>query len=342
MALGLAFVWGAAAHAQDARDANDAGDAAAPPTADFAFIGPLPVRNFAPIQLIFLNLPFERALAVPPETFAFHLWVAESNEIATTQGQYNSNLKFETTWTVLGTRYGVAPNWEVGVDLPLISRWGGFLDPMINGVETAFGRENVERKLYPDNAWGGFQVQRGDAAVFQGGNETLEPGDLWFSAKRELHVDPQWPLLALRAGFKVPTGSTNEVNGSGKPDFGIGLAGDYRAWERLMLYMNVDLIYPIGPITDANLSLSPFMTESFGAEVALNHWITAQLHQAAYGSPMLGTGTELLSGTVVELGLGLGLRWNPHLDFQLMGIDNVSGVEQAADFTLLLATTVRP
>ena len=32
---------------------------------DYAFIGPAPAREFVPIQLIFLNLPFERAATLP-------------------------------------------------------------------------------------------------------------------------------------------------------------------------------------------------------------------------------------------------------------------------------------
>ncbi len=307
---------------------------------EFAFEGPAPVRNFEPIQLIFLNLPFERALTVPEGDFGLHLWTAESNVIATTEGRFESTLKFETNWTVFGARYGFAPDWEIGADMPFISRWGGFLDPIIDGVESLFGRENPERKLFKDNTFGGFTVQEGDITVFHGGPEAFEPGDLWISMKRQVRLDTPGPTIALRGALKIPTGNADAVNGSGEPDFGLGIAADYQVFERMMLYMNVNGIYPLGPITDANLNLNPFVTESFGAEVALTHWLTAQLHQATYTSPMHGTGTALLDAPVVELGVGLGLHCGPYLDLQLMGVDNVSGVEQSADFTLLFAANV--
>ena len=73
----------------------------------FSGYGPIPVRNFQPIQLIFLNLPFERARVQPPGHFELHLESAESNEIATNQGSIDATLKFETNRTVLGGSLGV-------------------------------------------------------------------------------------------------------------------------------------------------------------------------------------------------------------------------------------------
>src|SRR5215510_2355098 len=73
----------------------------------FTGSGPLPVRNFQPIQLIFLNLPFERAAVIPEHTLAVRLESAESNEIATNQEDVQAVLKFETNRTVLGGSFGV-------------------------------------------------------------------------------------------------------------------------------------------------------------------------------------------------------------------------------------------
>ena len=310
--------------------------------AEFDFVGPAPTRNFQPIQLIFLNLPFESAATLEPGGIALLLQSAESNEIATTQGTINSTLKFETNRTVFGVRYGAFEGWEAGVELPFISRFGGFLDPEINWVEKLFGRVNPERDLFPNNTFGAFSVQRGDTALFDAGEENFQPGDLVMSLKHELRTPSQWPRLALRAAIKAPTGDAGAVLGSGQPDFGAGIAADYRAFDRLMLYMNVDVVYPIGPITDADLTLNPFVTESFAVHFAVTQRWSAMLHQATYTSPFHGTGTRLLDGTVVELGFGLNFAYSPLFGAQLLGIENLSGVEQAADFTLLLSLVYRP
>jgi hypothetical protein len=308
----------------------------------FDFSPPVPTRNFAPLQLIFLNPPFEQAATLPAGELALLVQTAESNVIATHQGGIDATLKFEQNRTNFGVRYGLLDDLELGIDLPFISRFGGFMDPFIDWVEDAFGAQNVERGLFPNNTFGGYSVFRGDTQLFEGGEVNFQPGDLVFSGKYQLPVPQHWPRLALRGAIKAPTGDPDEVLGSGEPDFGLGAAADYEPWERLMLYGNLNLVYPVGPITDGDLTLNPIFTQSFAAHVAITQHFSAMLHQATYTSPFHGTGASLLDGTVVELGLGFAFAWSNCFDMQLLGIQNMSGVEQSADFTLMLAAQWRP
>ena len=310
--------------------------------AEFDFTPPVPTRNFAPLQLIFLNPPFERAATLPAGDLGFLASTAESNIIATHQGTIDATLKFEQNTTNFGVRYGLFDDWEVGIDLPFISRYGGFMDPIIDWVEDAFGAKNPERSLFPNNTFGGFTVDRVGTTLFQAGEVTFQPGDLFFSVKHQFQLPSEWPRLAVRGNIKAPTGNPDEVLGSGKPDFSIGGAADYSPWSRLMLYANINLIYPVGPITDGDLTLNPIFTQSFAAHLALaQHW-SVMLHQAVYTSPYHGTGASLLDGTVVELGFGLAFAWSERFGIQLLGIQNMSGVEQSADFTLMLSAQYRP
>ena len=308
----------------------------------FDFTPPVPTRNFAPIQLIFLNPPFEQAATLQHGEVGLLVQTAESNVIATHQGSIDATLKFEQNWTNFALRYGLFEDWEVGIDLPFISRYGGFMDPFIDWVEEAFGAKNVERDLFPDNTFGGYSVFQGDTLLFQGGEVTFQPGDLVFSVKRQLPLPHPWPRLALRGNIKAPTGDPDEMLGSGEPDFGLGLAGDYQPWERLMLYANLNLVYPVGPLTSADLTLNPIFTQSFAAHLAMPRHFSAMLHQATYTSPFHGTDASLLDGTVVELGFGLAFAWQQTFGAQLLAIQNMSGVEQSADFTLMLSLQWRP
>lgn len=305
---------------------------------EFTGYGPLPVRNFQPIQLIFLNLPFERAQTLRPGEFTVHLESAESNEIATNQEGIQALLKFESNRTVLGGAAGVAPGLEVGLDVPFISRFGGFLDPVLNGTEDLFGTSNPERHIFPNNSFGGFSVRRDNTVLFEGRNQQLELGDIWASAKYEVWHPQGWPLLALRGAIKAPTGRVDGVFGSGKPDFGLGVAAEQQLLDWLMVYGNLDMIYPVGPITPARLSLNPMLIEDVGAEAYVGWHVSLVLQQETYTSPIHGTGTRLLDGTVVELSAGVNWRWRPLL-FQLGAIDNISPVAPAADFTLMARLT---
>jgi hypothetical protein len=310
--------------------------------AEFDFAGPAPTRNFQPIQLIFLNPPFESAVTLEKGGIALLLESAEINEIATTQGPITSTLKFETNRTVLGAHYGLFDRWEVGIELPFISRFGGFLDPEIDWVERLFGRVNPERDLFPQNSFGAFSVVRGNTVIFQAGEENFQPGDLVFSIKHLLQTPAGWPQIALRGAVKAPTGDAGAVLGSGEPDFGAGFAADYRAFDRLMFYFNFNLVYPVGPITNADLTLNPLVTESLAIHFGLTRYFSLMLHQATYTSPFHGTHTQLLDGTTVELGFGMSFAYNPWVSAQVLGIQNLSGVEQSADFSLLLNLVYRP
>ena len=307
----------------------------------FEFLPPMPTRNFAPLQLIFLNPAFESAAVMPQGGLALQVQTAESSIIATSQGTVDATLKFEQNWTNFGARYAPFDRWELGLDLPFISRYGGFMDPAIDWIEELFGLTNSERDLFPDNTFGGYVVVRDGKALFNAGEENFQPGDMSLSVKHELALPPAWPRLALRGAIKLPTGNAGAALGSGKPDFGLGVAADYLPWERLMLYGNFNLVYPVGPITDGCLTLNPLITQSFAAHLAITRRFSAMLHQAVYTSPY-HAGSRILDGTVVELGLGLGFAWNEHLGTQLLAIQNMSGVQQSADFTLMLALDWRP
>jgi len=307
---------------------------------EFTGYGPLPLRNYQPIQLIFLGMPFERAQTLAPGTVAIHLDSAESNEIATEQGNLNATLKFETNRTVLGGAVGVLPGLEVGLDVPMISRFGGFLDPFIDSVEDFFGTKNPERNLFPNNSFGGFNVQRGNTTLFHGYDQQFELGDIWGSTKYEVWHPENGPLFSLRGAIKAPTGRSDGVYGSSKPDFGLGGAVEYQALEWLMLYGNFDLVYPLGPITPGKLSLNPIATLQVAAEAYIGWHVSLLFQQETYTSPMHGTGTPILDHEAVELSGGVNwmVPWQPML-FQLGIVDNVSGVATDADFTLLARLT---
>jgi hypothetical protein len=307
---------------------------------EFLGFGPIPVRNLQPIQLIFLNLPFERARVLHPGEFTVSIESAEINEIATNQERIEAVLKFETNRTVLTGSLSPLPRLELSLGVPFISRFGGFLDPVINAVEDVFQTSNPERHLFPNNSFGGFHVRRGDIVLFDGKKQQFELGDVWGSAKYELWRSPGLPVIALRGAVKAPTGRANGVFGSGKPDFGLGVAVEHQFCSWLVAYGNLSVIYPVGPITPGRLTLDPLLTEGVAGEARLWRGVSLLLQQEAYTSPFHGNGARLLDGTVVELTAGLNVVCQPFL-FQLAGVNNISPVVSAADFSLLLRMTYR-
>ncbi len=308
---------------------------------EFYGFGPAPVRNYQPIQLIFLNLPVERARALPAGAIEVHVESVESNTIVKIHNpQTEAVLKFESNRTVVGSKFGLRPGLDVGLDIPFLSRFGGFLDPFVDSVEDFFGTTNPERDDFPNNSFGAFVVRRGSTTLFASEPQTMELGDLWVSAKQEILDVPGLPVLAVRAAVKLPTGRADGVFGSGKPDIGLSLAAEHQPLWWLVLYGNLSAIYPVGPITPARLTLNPMLGQALAAEARIWRDCSLLLQQETYTSPLHGNGTRMLDGTVVELTAGANVRWGDVL-FQFALVDNISPVATATDFSVMLRTAYR-
>src|SRR5215468_3267807 len=97
--------------------------------------GPLRLVNQQPVQLLFLQ-PFPaRADVTPFRHVDMDLNVALTNTLVGDQKEFTANLDLEMVRTVIALRYGVHPNFEVGIALPIIYTYGGILDGFILGVE---------------------------------------------------------------------------------------------------------------------------------------------------------------------------------------------------------------
>ena len=97
--------------------------------------GPLRLVNQQPVQLLFLQ-PFpDRAEATPFRHIDVDLNVALTNTLVRDEQDFTANVDLEMVRTVIALRYGVHPNFEVGIALPIIYTYGGFLDEFIIEVE---------------------------------------------------------------------------------------------------------------------------------------------------------------------------------------------------------------
>src|SRR6185295_7701518 len=129
---------------------------------------------------------------------------------------FTVNLDLEMVRTVIALRYGVYPNFEVGVALPIIYTYGGILDHFILGVERLLtpGRERTLRKNQVAGAFA-YQVFRGNRLFIQGQDDALGIGDVVLQAKAQLlHEQAQFPAVSLRAAAKFPSGDPDRAFGS--------------------------------------------------------------------------------------------------------------------------------
>ena len=303
--------------------------------------GPFPVRNFQALDQLVLGMPGERAAVLRKGDFDVRFEVANTASIARdSTAQADVTMKFETIRAGLFLRYGLTDRLELGVEIPALFRYGGFMDGPIQAAESLTTGVSPPRKVlgHADYA---FNVSNGGRTIFQGSEYAAGLGDVSFFGKYQLMKETSvLPVLSLRVAVKAPTGDTAEVFGSGHPDAGIGLAMEKRLAERWIAYVNLNGIFPTGRI--AGLGLQPVVSGLAAIEYLWTEKFSVTAHFDYYSPPFHGTGTKVLDKGVTEAVLGVSYRILPGLLWQLYGVENLDFITgSAADFTLSTVLTYR-
>lgn len=303
--------------------------------------GPFPVRNFQALDQLVLGMPGERAAVLRKGDFDVRLELANTATIARdSEEQAEVTMKFETVRAGLFLRYGLTDRLEIGAEVPVLHRYGGFMEGAIKGVENATTGLSPPRKALGDMHYA-FNISNGGRTMFKGSDGATGLGDVSFFGKYQLLKETSaLPAMSLRVAVKAPTGDTAEVFGSGHPDVGIGLALEKAFAAHWIVYTNVNGIFPTGRI--AGLDLQPVVSGLVAIEYLWteNLSITAQFDY--YSPPFHGTGTRVLDKGVTESVLGVSYRVLPGLLWQLYGVENLDFITgSAADFTLSTVLTYR-
>ena len=303
--------------------------------------GPFPVRNFQPFQQLVLSLPGDRATVVKPGTLDLRLELAETASIFDSGSpQTTVTVKFETLRSGLFLRYGATEKLEIGLEVPVLYRWDGFMDGAIKQVERVTTGLSPARAALSNTNFA-FNVTHSGQTVMTGGPGASGLGDTMLVSKYQLVTETAaTPAVSLRGAVKLPTGNQAEFFGSGSPDFGLGLQVEKLVAGRFVLYANLNGVLPTGTI--AGFSLQPTLSAMAIAEYlwSENFSITAQFD--FYSTPFHGTGSDVFDKGVTETVLGFSYRMAPYWLWQVYAVENVDFITgSAADFTLSTVVTYR-
>jgi hypothetical protein len=303
--------------------------------------GPFPVRNFQPIQLLFLGMQGERAAVIKKGALDIRVELAETNTI------FNENLpnvtttiKMEQLRSGLFLRYGILDRLEVALEVPLLYRYEGFLNGAIGQTERiTSGLAPARAQL--SNVGFAYNLSRNGQTLFHGSDGQLGLGDITLSGKYQLVTEQSGiPAVSLRMAVKLPSGDSARFFGSGHADVGAGLAVEKKVADRWILYGNLNGIIPTGPV--AGLSVNPQMSAITAVEYlwAPNFSLVAQFDY--FSSPFRNTGTDVLDGGVTEVVVGYNYQIRPNVIWQLYAVENLDFITgSAADFTLSTLVTYR-
>ena len=303
--------------------------------------GPFPVRNFQPFQQLVLSLPGDRATVVKPGTLDVRLELAETASIFNQiSPQSDVIVKFETLRSGLFLRYGATDRLELGLEIPVLYRYQGFMNGAIAATERATSGMAPARAELKDTNFV-FNVTRNGQTIMSGGPGAMGLGDATVMSKYQLLTEgAATPAVSLRGAVKLPTGDQSAFFGSGSPDFGLGLAVEKLVAGRWMLYGNVTGVVPTGTI--AGIGLRPTLSGLVAIEYLWSENLSITLHFDYYSSPFKSTGISAFDKGVTESVLGFSYRVAPHLLWQVYGVENVDFITgSAADFTLSTLLTYR-
>jgi hypothetical protein len=128
----------------------------------------------------------------------------------------------ETYRFALAARYGIAPGFEIGLTIPLLTNSGGFLDGFIEGFHDFFGFNQGKRKSYPEDRLLYEYTRAGDSKVLVNDGST-GIGDIRLSGAWQVYSDRRENprQVALHGSIKLPTGNSHRLFGSGSTDFAL-------------------------------------------------------------------------------------------------------------------------
>ncbi len=303
--------------------------------------GPFPVRNFQPFQQLVLSLPGDRAAVVKPGTVDVRLELAETASIYNdTTPPINVAVKFETLRSGLFLRYGATDKLELGLEIPVLYRYQGFMNGAITAVERATTGLNPAQAAFSNTNFL-FNVTRNRQTIMGGGPGAMGLGDATLMSKYQLLTEgAAMPAVSLRGAVKLPTGDQPGFFGSGSPDFGLGLAAEKLVAGRWLLYANMTGVVPTGTI--AGFGLRPTFSGLAAIEYLWSENLSITAHVNYYSSPFSGTGSPVFNQSVTESVLGVSYRVAPQFLWQVYGVENLDFITgSAADFTLSTLFTYR-
>ena len=194
--------------------------------------GPLRVVNAYPLILPFLVLPAEGPEALDPGRLALSVGAAYGNAFhwdpMVLYPDLDVLIDAEVLKLSLSAALGLAGGFSMEAGLSLIAEYGGFLDPVLQGIHSLFWLPNGDRELQPANRYA-FRVVRGGEALVDLDEPFGAFGDLVLTAKWTIRDGQAGGFgAALQAALSLPVGSVRHFTSSGMLGAGFGALASWR------------------------------------------------------------------------------------------------------------------
>lgn len=189
---------------------------------------PLDVRNHRSADLVFLRLAPRSHIASPGSKY-LSISLVEANEFRVS-GPIDEDAEVFRPFIVYGQ--GLRDGSELFVEVPLIVRGGGFMDPLIEWWHDHIIREHDPIRSSTDKGRSHIEFPGGGPYGSAAGI-----GDVTVGIARQIR-----PRLVGRLAAKLPTGNPAMLTGSGGLDFGASVDWRLALGDRWTLDVNGALV----------------------------------------------------------------------------------------------------
>jgi uncharacterized protein DUF3187 len=298
--------------------------------------------NQSPVVQIYGLPAAEDPVVAPDGRLAARFALDVANSFAVDDhGNETITLDGEVWRTTLAFRYGLGRGWEVGLDLPVVTTWGGVLDDPVQWWHQAFGigqagRDDVStgRTLftYSLNGTERFRTSRPNAGL----------GDIRLSSGVQLYRDATDPgrAVALRGSLKLPTGSSGSLHGSGGVDFSLWLTGR----ERLpLLSERWALLWAMGGMIVGRGDILPEIQRdlvgfgTIGVGWRPSDWYLLKTQLNGHTPFYQGSSLRELSVASVQWVAGGTVAFTPQTELDLSFSEDLLVITSSPDFGITLA-----
>ena len=215
-------------------------------------ITPFGVLNQSPLIQIY-GLPHDTgADIVPPGKFRVALNQDLSSNYSVSSGAREQvTLDGETYRLTLAARYGVAPRFEAGIEIPYIVQGGGFLDSFVVDWHNTFGLPQGGRNSAPKDRLN-YSYTRDGVRILQMDHTASGIGDIALTGGYHLYdvsSTESHERMAIKGMIKLPTGNSSYLFGSGSTDVILQLCSsktNYSEWGSLGVYGSIGALVMSG------------------------------------------------------------------------------------------------
>ncbi|MGB9700211.1 MAG: DUF3187 family protein [Thermodesulfobacteriota bacterium] len=262
-----------------------------------------------------------------------------SNYVADANNRETLLLDGESARFTIGGKYGLQKAIEVGLEIPLISWGGGFLDDFIINYHSSFGFPQGGRDQASRNRLL-IRYEKDGQELLKMPGASSGIGDIKIYGAWQIYEQKEKTALSLNACLKLPTGNSEELLGSGSLDFSLWINGQQ---DFFPLYGKISFLGALGIMFMTSGNVLPDQQEHFiwfgSAGIGWRPWRPISFKVQINGHSSFYKGSDLrelnavsaqivLGGTIflserfsLDLGVGedLIVKTSPDVVFHLSG-----------------------